>query len=470
MKHRRPSVLRRIALALFFFFSREEPAIPATPEAGPYIPAHCVGRVVPANPDVSEPVAAANPVLGTASQLDVFDGTAAAIRDHYVDPAFNGRDWSGITASHRAKVAGGLTTDAFYTEMEAYVRALGDDHSYFASPAKVAADAAALAGGVGFVGIGALLQPLIDKARVTIVSVHPDSPAARAGLRPHDSVLATNGVAIVENGKVRRLLTRGPDCSQATLLVQSPGEPPRDVALVRYPVPGSTPIDARLARTTDGSRVGYILIPSFFDTTIVTRVKTALERLAPLDGLILDNRMNPGGSSTVHEPILALFAAGPVGRFLSRERSRSLTLSATPVGNSQSVPLAVLVSEETVSFGELFAGIVKDIGRGKVVGQRTKGNVETLRRHGLSDGSQVWIASERFDPAVSHAEWERTGIVPDVNAHADWDSFTFENDPGVAAAVTLLRQTAPAGVAASLHHSPITFTSTRLGRRPSNSP
>ena len=72
------------------------------------------------------------------------------------------------------------------------------------------------------------------------------------------------------------------------------------------------------------------------------------------------------------------------------------------------------------------------------MGQTTLGNVETLHGFTFDDGSRVWIAQERFDPLISHADWEKDGIQPDVEAHADWDTFTFENDPSVAAAVELL--------------------------------
>jgi hypothetical protein len=33
---------------------------------------------------------------------------------------------------------------------------------------------------------------------------------------------------------------------------------------------------------------------------------------------------------------------------------------------------------------------------------------------------------------------KETGIIPDVEAHADWDPFIFEADPSVTAAVSLL--------------------------------
>ncbi len=98
----------------------------------------------------------------------------------------------------------------------------------------------------------------------------------------------------------------------------------------------------------------------------------------------------------------------------------------------------MLVGEDTASFGEIFSGVLRDIGRAKIVGQTTLGNVETMYGYDFEDDSRAWIAQERFDPLNSDDNWELTGIVPDVEAYADWDTFTFETDPAVAAAVELL--------------------------------
>jgi len=81
--------------------------------------------------------------------------------------------------------------------------------------------------------------------------------------------------------------------------------------------------------------------------------------------------------------------------------------------------------------------VMQDLGRAKLVGKSTLGNVEILHGYSFDDGSRVWIAEERFDPLVSHAHWEGNGIHPDVQAYADWDTFTFETDPAIAAALAL---------------------------------
>jgi C-terminal processing protease CtpA/Prc len=97
-----------------------------------------------------------------------------------------------------------------------------------------------------------------------------------------------------------------------------------------------------------------------------------------------------------------------------------------------------MVSEDTASFGEIFAGVLRDAGRARIVGETSLGNVEVLRGYNFDDGSQVWIAAETFDSAFSDTNWEETGIVPDVQAFAEWDTFYFETDPSIAAAINLL--------------------------------
>ncbi len=416
----------------------------ALPTATPlYIPPECVGQPVatlPAATTVAEPTPGlgTNPYLSKSEQLKIFEELTGPIPDLYVYPDFNGLDWPAIVAKYRVKVEGGLDTEAFYTEMQNLINELGDNHSNYLSPDNVAASDAELAGKIDYVGIGVQVLPMLDKGRLSILMVFPGSSAEHAGLKPHDSLLAVDGIPLVENGIPYAQRVRGPACSAIVLTVQSPSEAARNVPLIRYAINTSLPIIARLVTTHDGSRIGYIYIPSFFDETIPEKVKQALEQFGPLDGLILDNRMNSGGSSNVMEPILGYFTSGTLGHFNSRSATRPLQVSADPINNSQNMPLVVLVGTDTVSFGEIFSGVLQDVGRAYIVGQTTLGNVETLHGHNLSDGSRLWLAEERFVPLHSQADWEKTGIVPDVQAYADWDTFTFENDPSVAAALTLL--------------------------------
>lgn len=421
------------------------PTLTATVDAlaPAYIPASCQ-NIAPATISPATalaqptPLVQANPEISKEIQQKVFEEVVEVIDEVYLYPDFNGNDWPAIVSKYRARIAEGLDTESFYSEVQSMITELGDDHSGFESPMDVAAAEADLAGSNKYVGVGMYVLPQLDKNQAAIISVFPDSPAEYGGLKAHDTILAIDGHPIVENGENFTYLARGPECSATILTVKSPGQQPREVILLREPIQSPLLIDARLVPTTDGSRIGYIFIPTFYDQTIPDQIEDALNDFGPLDGLILDNRLNGGGSSDVLEPILAFFASGNLGQFVSRKDSSPLQISANPIQNSQDVPLIVLVSEETVSFGEVFSGALGDIGRAQIVGQTSLGNVEILHGYDFEDGSRLWIAEDTFDPPVSDENWEETGIIPDVEAHADWDTFIFETDPAIAASLSLL--------------------------------
>lgn len=367
--------------------------------------------------------------------MRIFRELTDVVEDVYVYSDFNGKDWNEIESRYKAKIESGLDTESFYREMDAMVSELGDEHSFFLSPVQVSESEAELKGEIEFVGVGISGQPDFERERMVVISTYPGSPAEYGGIQHHDSILLVDGLPIKEETGNR---LRGPKCSAVVLTVQSPGEAARDVMLIRYAIQGNIPIDARLISTTDGSKIGYIFIPSFFDETLPEQIENALNEFGELDGLILDVRLNGGGSSSVTYPILEYFANGQLGQFVSRTDSRTLTIDPKPIQNSQTVPLVVMVSEDTVSFGEIFAGVLKDSGRAKVVGETSLGNVEVLHGYDFEDGSQLWIASETFDSAFSDTDWEETGIIPDVHAYAEWDTFYFDTDPSIAAALELL--------------------------------
>ncbi len=449
--------IRQLAFSGVFFFvfacsfvtggTIEPTSIPSTqtPQPTPtiYVPPGCENTTlatIPAATALAQPTLAldANPEISTDVQQRVFEQVVSLIESVYVYPDYNGQNWPVVQARYRQQIQSGLDSTGFYSAMQAMILELGDEHSNIESPVEVAQAQAELGGNNDFVGVGVYFLPLLEKSHATVVSVFPNSPAEHSGLKAHDSILTVDGLPLVENGTAYPSRMRGPECSVVILTVQSPGQLPRQITLMRQRIRAALPVDARLVPTTDGSRIGYILLPTFFDETISQQVADALTNFGPLDGLILDNRLNGGGSSSVLEPILAYFAGGTLGEFKSRSESRPLTITPNPIHNSQTVPLVVLVGKDTVSFGEIFAGVLQDSGRARIVGEATLGNVETLHGYNLEDGSRLWLAQEIFDPAGSHANWESTGIVPDVEAYADWDTFTFETDPSITAAVKLL--------------------------------
>jgi len=337
-------------------------------------------------------------------------------------------------------VTAGLDDDGFYEAMSDLITDLGDNHSSFESPAEAKAADAGFAGNNDFVGIGIFAHSIPEAGRAVIDVVFPGGPAALGGLSLHDSIVAIDGQPVLDAGGGIRDIIRGPEGSSMALTIARPGQPQFMITLTRRRVTGALPVDACLIPS---KHIGYLYLPGLDDETIPDQVRSALRAMTvtgPLAGLVIDNRENGGGLSTVLDGLLGLFTHGNLGRFVARDEARDLQVDAENVGGSQSVPLLVLVSRDTVSYGEVLSGLLQVTGRATVMGQTSLGNVETEWAYTFKDGSRVWLAHELFQPpGLPLAVWEGRGIVPDLPLPVRWDLFTEGSDPALAAAIDLFK-------------------------------
>ncbi len=404
--------------------------LPPSPESIPAETAQVPPTELPVTPSLSPET--------RARQLRIFTQLWEAVRDTYVYADFNGVDWDQVGRRYRSLIEAGLSDDAFHQAMYRMIDELGDEHSTFLSPKGVAEEEERLTGDLDYVGIGIYTTDLVDEGYAVLLLVFPGSPAERAGLLPHDHILAVEGTPVISPDGTSNLdLLTGPEGTSVSLTARTPGQEPRQVTVTRQRIQTQLPI---VSRRLPDTNVGYLLIPSFLDRTVSQRVGEALETLmaaGDLDGLIIDMRINGGGLESELRATLAYFVDGELGHFHSRQAERPLQVNATPIGNSQTVPLALLVSQATESYAETFCGLLQESRGAWVVGQTTYGNIETLWSIDLEDGSRAWIARESFRPP-SGTDWEETGIVPDVNIPLGWDEFTTQDDPQLQAALELL--------------------------------
>jgi len=378
------------------------------------------------------------------TQLSIFEDLWSIVNATYVYPDFNGLDWNIIHQDYRRKITAGMTGEQFYQAMRDVISQLGDDHSIFFDPQQVAKQEAEFQGKHDYVGIGILVREVPERKHAVILSVFPDSPAEAAGIQPRDSILTVDGTSILDENGFLRDIVRGPEGTTISVLVQTPGEDPREVQVTRHRITGEVPLFHNVITTPEGKRIGYILLVTFDDSTVDEHVAAALREMTastPLDGLILDNRMNGGGSSTVLQPMLSFFVGGSLGNFINRDEERPLQIKIDDINGSSQVPLVVLVGSGTASFGEIYSGILQDMGRAYLIGKTTDGNVEILWGYDLEDGSQLWLANETFRP-LNHPDqnWEKTGIIPDLSISGEFDEYSLENDPTVFAALQYLSE------------------------------
>ncbi|HQX76746.1 MAG TPA: S41 family peptidase, partial [Thermoflexales bacterium] len=146
-----------------------------------------------------------------------------------------------------------------------------------------------------------------------------------------------------------------------------------------------------------------------------------------------------GGAYPILTETLGFFTTGEIGRLVNRsQRPQVIRVKAEPIGKSQTLPLVVLMGPSTESYAEVFSGALQAKGRAALIGSESAGNIETLRLHEFKDGSAAWIAEETFR-LPNGTGWEGKGLTPDVRVDKNWDEFTEDDDPGIAAALNYFK-------------------------------
>ncbi len=147
------------------------------------------------------------------------------------------------------------------------------------------------------------------------------------GIRPHDHIPTIGGYPAVDrDGYSQSFLLNGPSGSSVALTVQPHGGAARGLDLPRETLPAVDLVDQRLLPNAAGKKIGYLLIPTFFSTSIDAQIRRSVRELmaaagGKLDGLVIDMRINSGGSIALLTSTLGLFTKGPIGKFSARKKA-----------------------------------------------------------------------------------------------------------------------------------------------------
>lgn len=251
-------------------------------------------------------------------------------------------------------------------------------------------------------GIGAYIRQRNEKGNVMIAEPFEGMPAAEAGLKAGDVIVAidTVNVSSFTNDKVTGLLQGVPN-SKVTLTIRRPGEKKtRKFDVIRRQIQ----IDQVTWYGVRGDSVGYIYLKGFTDKC-AQEVKNAfldLRNNRHVKSLILDLRDNGGGVLESAVQIVGMFV--PKGNVVLSTKSKHAEMDRTyrtagdPIDTV--MPLAVLINENSASAAEIVSGALQDMDRAVLVGQRSygKGLVQSMRDLPY-DGSLKVTISKYYIPS-----------------------------------------------------------------------
>lgn len=262
-------------------------------------------------------------------------------------------------------------------------------------------------------GIGVEVQQLPD-GKVRIIAPIDDTPAARAGIKSGDTIVAVDGKPLTPASAEGQGPLRGEPGSSVKLTILREGAPkPLEISVKRETIRIAS-VRGRILEPG----YAYIRVSAFQADTAADFEKT-LKQLqgeagGKLRGLVLDLRSNPGGLLTSAVQIADdLLESGKIVSTRGRIAISDAQFSATPGDLMQGAPVAVLVDAGSASASEVLAGALHDNQRARIVGSRTfgKGSVQTLLP--LDNGDSVKLTTARYY-TPSGKSIQARGIEPDV--------------------------------------------------------
>jgi carboxyl-terminal processing protease len=253
-----------------------------------------------------------------------------------------------------------------------------------------------------YFGIGATIGDLRqgDEVSTHIRATFDGAPAARAGLRFGDRIVAVDGQSM--KGKTypevrKELIGKRGTIVKVTVEHAATGQS-ETVTITRDAVPlPSIPL-AYLIRPG----VGYVAMTGGFNLTTDSEFQAALEdlHLKGMKTLVLDLRGNRGG--------LLIQAVKVANTFLQRDQlivtQKGRFRGATEAFKAQNdnpdpVPLVVLVNGDSASAAEIVAGALQDHDRALIVGENTFGKGLVQLPIQLEDSALLLTIAKYFTPS-----------------------------------------------------------------------
>jgi carboxyl-terminal processing protease len=282
-----------------------------------------------------------------------------------------------------------------------------------------------------YFGVGIDLS--IEDEQVVVIAPFDGSPAALAGIRSGDIIVTIDGIPVNTNTLADTIgRMRGEEGTTVKIGIMREGNAEPMVFNLKRSRVDLHSVKSEMLEPG----YAYVRISQFSETT-ADDLNAALKDLrkhngAPLRGLVLDMRDNPGGVLEAAVSVADTFLdSGVIVTAKGRTPDSKFEMDATPGDALNGAPIIVLVNGGSASAAEIVAGALKDQHRAKLMGRTTfgKGSVQTIIP--LSDDRAVKLTTSLYY-TPSGVSINHRGIAPDIELERD-----------AKAAVTPLNQEGP---------------------------
>ncbi len=318
--------------------------------------------------------------------------------------------WSIIFDDYveRDKLDAGILSQA---AIEGMLEALDDPHTSYLDAEAYHLSLSGLEG--KYEGIGAHVA--VRDEQIMIIAPIADSPAAKAGIRAGDVILAIDGKSASGMSIAEAVLKiRGSEGTSVSLLILHQGETePEEIEVVR------AEIELHSVYFEMEGDIAYISITHFTERTDeeLSEVLQSMAQEAAM-GIVLDLRSNPGGLlDTVVEVASHFLEEGVVVSVMDSEGNLT-ALNVEPTRVVTDLPVVVLVDSFSASGSEVLAGALQDYGRATIAGTKTFGKGSVNKFYLLEDGSGLYLTVARWLTPDGHLI-EGEGLQPDYEIELD---------------------------------------------------
>ncbi|MDQ7780721.1 MAG: S41 family peptidase [Planctomycetota bacterium] len=280
-----------------------------------------------------------------------------------------------------------------------------------------------------FGGLGMVLTK--EDAFIKVVTPIEGTPAFEAGILAEDEILEIDGRSTEKMSVTEAMrLIRGEPGTEVVLVIRHPGEGPRRITMQRALIKLKTVKGVRFV--DEELKIAYLRITSFQEDMVKSFDESVKSLLAQgMKALIVDVRFNGGGLLNEATKLCDRFLSGGlIVEVKGRAKGVSKRHEATSGGTLPGFPLAVLVNGGSASASEIFAGAMKDRGRGIVVGQKTYGKGSVQQTFTFAEdrsGVKLTIAryftpsGRRIDrPSRPAFEFDEDEAAPDSQDSGEW--------------------------------------------------